>query len=235
MKRTTASAPARPPTKSPALPPPSLRKAAPRPWDSHLIHQRQPQLTPPPSSSVIVKLLAFTLGMIVIPISSYFLTVDNVFKGTPLSLSVASVPSSTPSPSLPKPRPRSPNRGAVHPHTVTHVLIHSSKRKHTLTSGRQLNLRGRSRSHHGQRRAGRLHFCRHGRGPVGAAARGERWVRAERWEEGSLNASWLVCWIDGWSFPLLGVGVGIGRAADVRLCFHVQLWELVSSVSSSSV
>jgi hypothetical protein len=28
-----------------------------------------------------MKLLAFTLGMIVIPIGSYFLTVDTVFKG----------------------------------------------------------------------------------------------------------------------------------------------------------
>lgn len=32
-------------------------------------------------SSVIMKLLAFTLGMIVIPIGSYFVTVDTVFNG----------------------------------------------------------------------------------------------------------------------------------------------------------
>lgn len=29
-----------------------------------------------------MKLLAFTLGMIVIPIGSYYVTVDTVFKGT---------------------------------------------------------------------------------------------------------------------------------------------------------
>lgn len=34
-----------------------------------------------PDSSVIMKLLAFTLGMIVFPIGSYFLTVDTLFKG----------------------------------------------------------------------------------------------------------------------------------------------------------
>jgi hypothetical protein len=33
--------------------------------------------------SVIMKLLAFTLGMIVIPIGSYFVTVDTVFNGKP--------------------------------------------------------------------------------------------------------------------------------------------------------
>ncbi|KAL2125840.1 hypothetical protein VTI74DRAFT_2536 [Chaetomium olivicolor] len=38
-------------------------------------------ITPAVPASVILKLLAFTLGMIVIPIGSYFLTVDNVFKG----------------------------------------------------------------------------------------------------------------------------------------------------------
>jgi hypothetical protein len=41
-------------------------------------------LTPavmPARSSVILKLLAFTLGMIVIPIGSYFVTVDTVFNG----------------------------------------------------------------------------------------------------------------------------------------------------------
>ncbi|KAK4240013.1 hypothetical protein C8A03DRAFT_13595 [Achaetomium macrosporum] len=38
-------------------------------------------ITPAVPISVIIKLLAFTLGMIVIPIGSYFLTVDTVFKG----------------------------------------------------------------------------------------------------------------------------------------------------------
>lgn len=42
-------------------------------------HQANPQ---PLHSSVIIKLLAFTFAMIVIPISSYFLTVDRLFKGS---------------------------------------------------------------------------------------------------------------------------------------------------------
>ncbi|KAK4042534.1 VMA21-like domain-containing protein [Parachaetomium inaequale] len=38
-------------------------------------------IAPAVPTSVIMKLLAFTLGMIVIPIGSYFVTVDTVFKG----------------------------------------------------------------------------------------------------------------------------------------------------------
>ncbi|KAJ4401518.1 vacuolar ATPase assembly integral membrane protein vma21 [Neurospora sp. IMI 360204] len=38
-------------------------------------------ITPAVPASVIMKLLAFTFAMIVIPISSYFLTVDRLFKG----------------------------------------------------------------------------------------------------------------------------------------------------------
>ncbi|KAK4129537.1 hypothetical protein N657DRAFT_587586 [Parathielavia appendiculata] len=38
-------------------------------------------IAPAVPTSVIMKLLAFTLGMIVIPIGSYFLTVDTVFMG----------------------------------------------------------------------------------------------------------------------------------------------------------
>ncbi|KAM7207646.1 hypothetical protein V8F20_001913 [Naviculisporaceae sp. PSN 640] len=38
-------------------------------------------ITPAVPTSVIMKLLAFTLAMIVVPIGSYFLTVDNLFKG----------------------------------------------------------------------------------------------------------------------------------------------------------
>ncbi|KAK4147694.1 uncharacterized protein C8A04DRAFT_24241 [Dichotomopilus funicola] len=37
--------------------------------------------SPAVPASVIIKLLAFTLGMIIIPISSYFLTVNSVFNG----------------------------------------------------------------------------------------------------------------------------------------------------------
>ncbi|KAH6853690.1 VMA21-like domain-containing protein [Chaetomium sp. MPI-CAGE-AT-0009] len=38
-------------------------------------------IAPAVPTSVIMKLLAFTLGMIVIPIGSYFVTVDTVFNG----------------------------------------------------------------------------------------------------------------------------------------------------------
>ncbi|KAK0617928.1 hypothetical protein B0T17DRAFT_496148 [Bombardia bombarda] len=38
-------------------------------------------ITPAVPTAVIVKLLAFTLAMIVVPIGSYYLTVDNLFNG----------------------------------------------------------------------------------------------------------------------------------------------------------
>ncbi|KAL2144147.1 hypothetical protein VTI28DRAFT_9522 [Corynascus sepedonium] len=38
-------------------------------------------IAPAVPTSVIMKLLAFTLGMIVIPIGSYYVTVDTLFKG----------------------------------------------------------------------------------------------------------------------------------------------------------
>ncbi|AEO70319.1 f4f913a0-3bdb-4e1c-a946-88d9fc09f5b3 [Thermothielavioides terrestris] len=38
-------------------------------------------ISPAVPTSVIMKLLAFTLGMIVIPIGSYFLTVNTLFRG----------------------------------------------------------------------------------------------------------------------------------------------------------
>ncbi|KAK0734095.1 hypothetical protein B0T26DRAFT_635831 [Lasiosphaeria miniovina] len=38
-------------------------------------------IAPAVPAAVIFKLLAFTFAMIVVPIGSYFLTVDNVFKG----------------------------------------------------------------------------------------------------------------------------------------------------------
>ncbi|KAK4136463.1 hypothetical protein BT67DRAFT_439455 [Trichocladium antarcticum] len=38
-------------------------------------------ITPAVPTSVIIKLLAFTFAMIVIPIGSYFATVDNLFSG----------------------------------------------------------------------------------------------------------------------------------------------------------
>lgn len=78
--------------------------------------------------------------MIVLPIGSYFVSVDNLFKGTsslPLITSLTSPP--------PPPRPISPS----------------------LTPSRKLNLRRRPRGHYGQRRTHRLHHRRHGRGPVG--------------------------------------------------------------------
>lgn len=119
---------------------------------------------PPVSSSVIMKLLAFTLGMIVIPIGSYFATVDTVFKGTstlhpilspfPISLSTLSPPN--------------PNH---QPSTSTCPIKTQKKKKiPILTLGlRQLNLRRCSRSHHGQRSADRVHLRGDGRGPVRAA------------------------------------------------------------------
>ncbi|KAK5663343.1 hypothetical protein OQA88_3771 [Cercophora sp. LCS_1] len=38
-------------------------------------------ISPAVPASVILKLLAFTLAMIVVPIGSYFVTVDNLFQG----------------------------------------------------------------------------------------------------------------------------------------------------------
>ena len=41
----------------------------------------QSNITPAVPMDVIVKLLAFTFAMIVVPIGSYFVTVNTVFKG----------------------------------------------------------------------------------------------------------------------------------------------------------
>ena len=42
----------------------------------------EPARTPDPNNrDVILKLLAFTLAMIAVPIGSYFVTVNTVFKG----------------------------------------------------------------------------------------------------------------------------------------------------------
>ncbi|KUI66350.1 Vacuolar ATPase assembly integral membrane protein vma-21 [Cytospora mali] len=42
---------------------------------------QQSSIAPAVPTDVIVKLLAFTFAMIVVPIGSYFVTVDTVFKG----------------------------------------------------------------------------------------------------------------------------------------------------------
>lgn len=62
---------------------------------SHPIHQHSPcrvwmktRLTRS-NRSVIYKLLAFTVGMVVLPIGSYFLTVNTVFRGMPLPSSAS--------------------------------------------------------------------------------------------------------------------------------------------------
>ncbi|PHH70403.1 hypothetical protein CDD82_7158 [Ophiocordyceps australis] len=54
--------------------------------DHHQPEQKS-NITPAVPTHVIVKLLAFTFAMIVVPIGSYFLTVNSLFKGMIMSLS----------------------------------------------------------------------------------------------------------------------------------------------------
>ncbi|TID16465.1 vacuolar atpase assembly integral membrane protein vma21 [Venturia nashicola] len=49
--------------------------------DPHAPADGPSDIRPAVESSVIYKLLAFTFAMVVFPISSYFLTVDTIFKG----------------------------------------------------------------------------------------------------------------------------------------------------------
>src|SRR5437870_4249074 len=95
----TPSAPARPPTSRPARLPRCPREFThPHPHSHphpHPHHHPSYPITPIPSSRqnlpptnpnsthrhVILKLLAFTLAMIVMPIGSYYATVNTLFKG----------------------------------------------------------------------------------------------------------------------------------------------------------
>lgn len=146
---------------------------------SPLITPHQP-LTPLPRS-VIMKLLAFTLGMIVLPIGSYFVTVNTLFKGMPLL-------------SLPNPHPLSPSSNTQIPPTFpqpiqapTYPYAETGLTQHP----RQLDLRGRPRSHHGQRGSDRVHLRGDGRGPVGAAARA-----VKRRQKGPVRG---LVWFSSWS------------------------------------
>ncbi|KAH7160214.1 hypothetical protein B0J13DRAFT_616998 [Dactylonectria estremocensis] len=50
--------------------------------DEHHVEEKS-NISPAVPNDVIFKLIAFTLAMIVVPIGSYFVTVNTVFKGTP--------------------------------------------------------------------------------------------------------------------------------------------------------
>lgn len=142
--------------------------------------------------------------MIVLPIGSYFVSVDNLFKGTsslPLITSLTSPPP-------PPPRPIS----------------------QSLTPSRKLNLRRRPRGHYGQRRTHRLHHRRHGRGPVGRqrlSPVGSRRVSGggdQGGEEGSLIyvfcllLSECVCLYACLCVYLMLVGVGVQRGVHIPIC-----------------
>ncbi|KJZ79140.1 Vacuolar ATPase assembly integral membrane protein VMA21 [Hirsutella minnesotensis 3608] len=61
--------------------------------DDH--QEEKSNISPAVPKHVIFKLLGFTLAMIVIPIGSYFVTVDTLFKGTlpsPLAASAWAFP-----------------------------------------------------------------------------------------------------------------------------------------------
>lgn len=77
-KRMTVSVPAPQQTKSPISHPQSQRTSTRWPHGPPATNKSTHR-----SRSVIMKLLAFTLAMVVVPIGSYFVTVDHLFKGKP--------------------------------------------------------------------------------------------------------------------------------------------------------
>ena len=102
---------------------------------------------------------------------------DSLVFAKPYDLSASS---NTPIPPNPTPFPQ-PTQAPTYPYVETRLTQHP----------RQLDLRGRPRSHHGQRGSDRVHLRGDGRGPVGAAARA-----VKRRQEGPVRG---LVWFSSWS------------------------------------